>query len=219
MRNADGQGFAAFGRVVRGMDVVRKIQTGAEHRRAEADAADQDHRRHAAVVVGRVRHEPAYGPPTADTRRVVAGRCQSAASLTASASWRGAAGVLIYRGRSLLFPARRPARGAARRPRLDPACRGRRSSSFGRSRSGGRSTRRSVRSSRTSPRSISTGTALMDIVACDVLANRVVWLRQAPRGDVHGNGRSAARSARRRMPKPSTSIGTAISISSSPASA
>jgi peptidyl-prolyl cis-trans isomerase A (cyclophilin A) len=25
-RNADGQGFAAFGRVVRGMDVVRKIQ-------------------------------------------------------------------------------------------------------------------------------------------------------------------------------------------------
>jgi peptidyl-prolyl cis-trans isomerase A (cyclophilin A) len=26
-RNADGQGFAAFGRVVRGMDVVRKIQT------------------------------------------------------------------------------------------------------------------------------------------------------------------------------------------------
>jgi peptidyl-prolyl cis-trans isomerase A (cyclophilin A) len=26
-RNPDGQGFAAFGRVVRGMDVVRKIQT------------------------------------------------------------------------------------------------------------------------------------------------------------------------------------------------
>jgi peptidyl-prolyl cis-trans isomerase A (cyclophilin A) len=26
-RNADGQGFAAFGRVVRGMDVVRRIQT------------------------------------------------------------------------------------------------------------------------------------------------------------------------------------------------
>lgn len=25
-RNADGQGFAAFGRVVAGMDVVRKIQ-------------------------------------------------------------------------------------------------------------------------------------------------------------------------------------------------
>jgi peptidyl-prolyl cis-trans isomerase A (cyclophilin A) len=25
-RNADGQGFAAFGRVVRGMDAVRKIQ-------------------------------------------------------------------------------------------------------------------------------------------------------------------------------------------------
>ena len=25
-RNPDGQGFAAFGRVVRGMDVVRKIQ-------------------------------------------------------------------------------------------------------------------------------------------------------------------------------------------------
>jgi peptidyl-prolyl cis-trans isomerase A (cyclophilin A) len=26
-RNADGQGFAAFGRVVRGMDVVRRIQS------------------------------------------------------------------------------------------------------------------------------------------------------------------------------------------------
>jgi peptidyl-prolyl cis-trans isomerase A (cyclophilin A) len=26
-RNADGQGFAAFGRVTAGMDVVRKIQT------------------------------------------------------------------------------------------------------------------------------------------------------------------------------------------------
>jgi peptidyl-prolyl cis-trans isomerase A (cyclophilin A) len=26
MRNADGQGFAAFGRVTNGMDVVRKIQ-------------------------------------------------------------------------------------------------------------------------------------------------------------------------------------------------
>jgi peptidyl-prolyl cis-trans isomerase A (cyclophilin A) len=25
-RNADGQGFAAFGRVIRGMEVVRKIQ-------------------------------------------------------------------------------------------------------------------------------------------------------------------------------------------------
>jgi peptidyl-prolyl cis-trans isomerase A (cyclophilin A) len=28
-RNADGQGFAAFGRVVRGMDVVRRIQAAA----------------------------------------------------------------------------------------------------------------------------------------------------------------------------------------------
>jgi peptidyl-prolyl cis-trans isomerase A (cyclophilin A) len=28
-RNPDGQGFAAFGRVVRGMDVVRKIQASA----------------------------------------------------------------------------------------------------------------------------------------------------------------------------------------------
>jgi peptidyl-prolyl cis-trans isomerase A (cyclophilin A) len=26
-RNPDGQGFAAFGRVTRGMDIVRKIQT------------------------------------------------------------------------------------------------------------------------------------------------------------------------------------------------
>jgi peptidyl-prolyl cis-trans isomerase A (cyclophilin A) len=28
-RNPDGQGFAAFGRVVRGMEIVRKIQMGA----------------------------------------------------------------------------------------------------------------------------------------------------------------------------------------------
>jgi peptidyl-prolyl cis-trans isomerase A (cyclophilin A) len=28
-RNADGQGFAAFGRVIEGMDVVRRIQDGA----------------------------------------------------------------------------------------------------------------------------------------------------------------------------------------------
>ena len=34
-RNADGQGFAAFGRVVRGMDVVRKIQ------RAPADPKER----------------------------------------------------------------------------------------------------------------------------------------------------------------------------------
>ena len=32
-RAADGQGFAAFGRVVRGMDVVRKIQAGATNDR------------------------------------------------------------------------------------------------------------------------------------------------------------------------------------------
>ena len=31
-RNADGQGFAAFGRVVRGMDVVRKIQAAPAER-------------------------------------------------------------------------------------------------------------------------------------------------------------------------------------------
>jgi peptidyl-prolyl cis-trans isomerase A (cyclophilin A) len=28
MRNPDGQGFAAFGQVVRGMDVVRRIHQG-----------------------------------------------------------------------------------------------------------------------------------------------------------------------------------------------
>ncbi len=48
-RNPDGQGFAAFGRVVSGMDVVRKIQMAPsssrpkdEHRGAAPDAADQD---------------------------------------------------------------------------------------------------------------------------------------------------------------------------------
>ena len=41
-RNPDGQGFAAFGRVVQGMDVVRKIQRRAQHRRPASDAADQD---------------------------------------------------------------------------------------------------------------------------------------------------------------------------------
>jgi peptidyl-prolyl cis-trans isomerase A (cyclophilin A) len=34
-RAADGQGFAAFGRVVRGMDVVRKIQAGATNDREQ----------------------------------------------------------------------------------------------------------------------------------------------------------------------------------------
>ncbi|MEW6323700.1 MAG: peptidylprolyl isomerase [Acidobacteriota bacterium] len=34
-RNADGQGFAAFGRVVRGMDVVRTIQAGATNDREQ----------------------------------------------------------------------------------------------------------------------------------------------------------------------------------------
>ena len=28
MRNVDGQGFAAFGRVTKGMDIVRRIQSG-----------------------------------------------------------------------------------------------------------------------------------------------------------------------------------------------
>ena len=49
-RNPDGQGFAAFGRVVSGMDVVRKIQAAPssadsqdQHRSAAAHAADQDH--------------------------------------------------------------------------------------------------------------------------------------------------------------------------------
>ena len=48
-RNPDGQGFAAFGRVVSGMDVVRKIQAAPsssdphdQHRGAAADAADQE---------------------------------------------------------------------------------------------------------------------------------------------------------------------------------
>ena len=30
MRNPDGQGFAAFGRVIEGMDIVREIQSGAD---------------------------------------------------------------------------------------------------------------------------------------------------------------------------------------------
>ena len=34
-RNPDGQGFAAFGRVVRGMDVVKAIQASPTGRRGE----------------------------------------------------------------------------------------------------------------------------------------------------------------------------------------
>jgi len=34
-RNPDGQGFAAFGRVIRGMDVVQKIQSGATNDREQ----------------------------------------------------------------------------------------------------------------------------------------------------------------------------------------
>jgi len=34
-RAADGQGFAAFGRVVNGMDVVRRIQSGATNDREQ----------------------------------------------------------------------------------------------------------------------------------------------------------------------------------------
>jgi peptidyl-prolyl cis-trans isomerase A (cyclophilin A) len=34
-RNPDGQGFAAFGRVIRGMEVVRKIQSGATNDREQ----------------------------------------------------------------------------------------------------------------------------------------------------------------------------------------
>ena len=39
-RAADGQGFAAFGRVVRGMDVVRKIQAGRNQRARVATCTD-----------------------------------------------------------------------------------------------------------------------------------------------------------------------------------
>jgi len=34
-RAADGQGFAAFGRIVNGMDVVRRIQSGATNDREQ----------------------------------------------------------------------------------------------------------------------------------------------------------------------------------------
>ena len=40
-RNPDGQGFASFGRVVEGMNVVRAIQAGATRRRPE-DGSDYD---------------------------------------------------------------------------------------------------------------------------------------------------------------------------------
>jgi peptidyl-prolyl cis-trans isomerase A (cyclophilin A) len=48
-RNPDGQGFAAFGRVVKGMNVVRKNPGGAR-RRADSEAARQDPLRSPAAV-------------------------------------------------------------------------------------------------------------------------------------------------------------------------
>jgi peptidyl-prolyl cis-trans isomerase A (cyclophilin A) len=46
-RNPDGQGFAAFGRVVQGMDIVRRIQ------QAPADSAPPQ-RLHTLTRIGRV---------------------------------------------------------------------------------------------------------------------------------------------------------------------
>ena len=49
-RNPDGQGFAAFGRVVLGMDVVRKIHAApAEGQTLDAGGPDREHRAEAGL--------------------------------------------------------------------------------------------------------------------------------------------------------------------------
>ena len=195
------------------MDVVRKIQMApsstdrtTQYRSPAPDAADQDRR---SVCTDR---RPRLTPRRSLSRhgRSIPGDAHRR-SLTVSRRGRGARRVLFDRGRSLLLPLddRRAVQPADRASML-PA--GRRASSFGRSRSGGRSTR-SERPlvAHVTPVDLD-GDGVMDVVACDVLrtgscgsARRRAGRSRKPPSATDGSRAGARRSRRPRSGRRSRS--------------
>ena len=181
MRNPDGQGFAAFGRVVSGMDVVRKIQMAPSSTDRTTNTEAQKltppikvikvARVQRAAATGRRRRDGAgcrrAGGRRAVARHAVARRCRRL--IAARAGRRRGARSPARRHRRDRDQSRRR-RGARPRARL-PARRSRSAPPVGAERPAAR------RQRRRSP--ISIATACADIVAADAAANRVTWLRQA----------------------------------------